>query len=193
MKKYFKFEEGGNSSQIKKSLGENNFATAEELHKLFYSDVDYSTGTNQLLQWLRSRTNLDWSNQYWKDTLKPEVYSFIFGNSEPSYSGGKMSGGGAKTHAYPESELVTDTIWQTIPIVSERTFNDAFGEARRNGLDKFQFNGKWYGTNLATDKEQGKAAQKAGNKRKEYNVEDLLQIKQIRKRPKTEKEKAAQK
>ena len=49
-----------------------------------------------------------------------------------------------------------------------KSFNQAFREARTSGLDKFEWNGKWYGTKYATEKnassvshvEKGKGQQK---------------------------------
>lgn len=67
---------------------------------------------------------------------------FVPNNLRGTYGGGIGLGGGAGTRIsdVPEYETTVqnDTIW--IPV--ERTFNDAFREAVRNGQDSFMFNGE---------------------------------------------------
>lgn len=64
------------------------------------------------------------------------------------YNGGRFGGGGSGTQYQnvPEYQYVDkkDTLY--LPI--QRTFNDAFAEARRDSLPEFTFNGKKYTTEI---------------------------------------------
>lgn len=73
--------------------------------------------------------------------------------------GGSFSGGGAggKIQYTPESYKVetTDTLW--VPV--RETFNDAFAKARKQGLSKFNFNGKEYTTEVGNNPNNNKAGE----------------------------------
>lgn len=74
--------------------------------------------------------------------------------------GGTFSGGGAggKIQYNPEPYKVetTDTLW--VPI--RETFNDAFAKARKQGLSKFNFNGKEYTTEIGNNPNNNMAGEK---------------------------------
>lgn len=51
------------------------------------------------------------------------------------------------------------------------TFNEAFAQARKQGLDKFQWNGKWYGTKLASEVKSSTVSHvKKGNSQQKYSA-----------------------
>lgn len=87
-----------------------------------------------------------------------------------SYSGGQFGGGGSYTkfNNIPEYETIEkkDTLY--LPI--ERTFNQAFAEARRDSLPEFMFNGKRYTTEMGNNPNSNSI----GNSRTE--VVDILPI-----------------
>lgn len=86
------------------------------------------------------------------------------------YSGGNFGGGGAQTGFVnnPQYQYIEkkDTLY--LPI--ERTFNQAFQEARQEGVPEFTFNGKRYTTEMGNNP----LSTEAGNKRTE--VIDVLPI-----------------
>lgn len=73
--------------------------------------------------------------------------------------GGSFSGGGAggKIQYTPESYKIetTDTLW--VPV--RETFNDAFAKARKQGLSKFNFDGKEYTTEVGNNPNNNKAGE----------------------------------
>lgn len=86
------------------------------------------------------------------------------------YSGGSFGGGGAQTRfvSNPQYQYVEkkDTLY--LPV--ERTFNQAFQEARQEGVPEFTFNGKRYTTEMGNNP----LSTEAGNRRTE--VIDVLPI-----------------
>lgn len=84
------------------------------------------------------------------NTLATPIHA-IFGNpgKRRGYGGGRFGGAGVSgkwsnpTYSYNEIHPA-DTLF--VPVT--QTFNDAFADARRRGLDTFEFNGGTYGTEL---------------------------------------------
>ena len=84
------------------------------------------------------------------NTLATPIHA-IFGNpgKRRGYGGGRFGGAGVSgkwsnpTYSYNEIHPA-DTLF--VPVI--QTFNDAFADARRRGLDTFEFNGGTYGTEL---------------------------------------------
>lgn len=87
------------------------------------------------------------------NTLATPIHA-IFGNpgKRRGYSGGRFGGAGISgtwnnpTYSYNEI-YPADTLF--VPVT--QTFNDAFADARRRGLNTFEFNGGTYGTELGNN------------------------------------------
>lgn len=93
---------------------------------------------------------------------------FIPDNNRGTYGGGSGGGAGTGTRISDIPEYETTVQKDTIYIPVERTFNDAFRDAVRNGLDTFDFDGKIYTTKFS-DNPNWKSA---GDARRE--IVDLL-------------------
>lgn len=74
---------------------------------------------------------------------------FIPDNNRGTYGGGSGGGAGIGTRISDMPEYETTVQKDTLYIPVERTFNDAFRDAVRNGLDTFDFNGKTYTTKFS--------------------------------------------
>lgn len=73
----------------------------------------------------------------------------IFGRpGKGSYGGGSFSGSGAGGTWSPEYYYNEIYPADTLLIPTTETFNEAFANARRKGLNTFEFNGGTYGTQL---------------------------------------------
>lgn len=74
--------------------------------------------------------------------------------------GGNFGGGGGGSWPTPQYAPKPDKPL-LVPIVMQRSFNDAYAEARRKGQSTFWFNGRLYNTKRGG----GSEAQKAGSRR----------------------------
>ena len=93
------------------------------------------------------------------------------------YDGGSFSGGGAGSKILDQSTPIENDEWRVMPI--ERTFNEAFADAHRNGDSEFWFNGKLYKVEFGDNPENWKA----GQKRKE-----IIALPYIKKKEQSEKD-----
>ena len=66
----------------------------------------------------------------------------------PKQRRGQGGGGGAGSRFNPDTQYVDTIVKDTVYLPMQRTFNDAFGEARRRGLNEFVFQGKRYNTTV---------------------------------------------
>lgn len=65
-----------------------------------------------------------------------------------NYGNGKGGGGDAVSRFNPDTQYVDTIVSDTVYLPMQRTFNDAFSEARRRGLSEFMFQGKRYNTTI---------------------------------------------
>ena len=89
-----------------------------------------------------------------------------YGGAEGSFEGAGSGGDFyLSTSVPPRENEFRGLAWPT-----EKTFNEAYAEARRKGQKTFYFNGKKYSTDYDTsnDSKRAKAHKKAGDARKEY-------------------------
>ena len=93
---------------------------------------------------------------------------FVPNNLRGTYGGGSGGGAGIGTRISDIPEYETTIQKDTLYIPVERTFNDAFRDAVRNGLDTFDFDGRTYTTKFS-DNPNWKSA---GDARRE--IVDLL-------------------
>lgn len=110
--------------------------------------------------------SLKTANGYNDDGTKAKHGKGSFGRGN-TQGGGVMGSWDGSDIKYIE---VPDTTYIPIPIT--RTFNDAFGNARKNGVESFEFNGNTYTTELGNNPN----AQAAGNARTETIVVPIRHI-----------------
>lgn len=93
-----------------------------------------------------------------------------------SFGGGNTGSGGAGDRWKDKENPAYLIEERTVTLGGERTFNQAFAEARKKGLKVFEFNGKLYGTELGNNPNW----KEAGDKRKENIKTTVKQRKKVK-------------
>lgn len=93
-----------------------------------------------------------------------------------SFGGGNTGGGGSGDRWKDKENPAYLIEERTVALGGERTFNQAFAEARKKGLKVFEFNGKLYGTELGNNPNW----KEAGDKRKENAGITVKQRKKVK-------------
>lgn len=98
-----------------------------------------------------------------------------------SYGGGQFGGSGSESKFLYTPQYETIEKKDTLYLPIQRTFNQAFAEARRDSLPEFVFNGKTYTTEMGNNPESNKI----GNQRVEtIGILPIEYEKEIKKRKK---------
>lgn len=97
-------------------------------------------------------------------TYKPSKGGGNFGGGTTAGGGASGSWGEPEPKKKPKKKKKQTAVIQK---TTERTFNDAFAQARKQGLKEFEFNGKKYTTELGNNPN----SQRVGNARKEITSE----------------------